>query len=56
MLIRPIRLELIYKLISAINNIIKKNKDTHRHTYIQIDRREFSKLSYEFKKMVGVRF
>ena len=48
--LRPIRLELIYKLISAFSNIIQKTK-THRHTYIQIGTRYpialLSKLSYE---------
>ena len=55
---RPIKLQLIYKQISAISNIFPKKKPKTKeikhtliHTYIQIDTRDpialFSKLSYE---------
>ena len=41
MLIRPIRLELIYKLVSAISNIVQKTK-THTETYIYPNRHKRS--------------
>ena len=47
--LRPIRLQLNFRLISAI--LSKKQRHTLRHTYIQINTRDpialFSKLSYE---------